>query len=376
MSLNPISTLNSIVEVSSSQDVIMILDSTNTETKQIPITEFNIAIQSSNLPLSGSFSGSFEGDGSGITGATGNAWDGQHSGDVSVTGSFTVSGPNSLVDFSNVENGVSGSFSGSYTGSFKGDGSGLYNITAETASYILSTGVDGPYGMDSILTSSHAVSSSFSLSSSYAVSSSTSLSSSYTLTADYVENPGSDSIFTSTGSFYATTNDLQITGSLEISGSFSSDTFNIGSNQGNTTVEGILNTKGKYKPAVRRVTLANTNDTYLITDNILYVDVTSDALGNNNTISIPSIKGQEITLLVKNPNHYPLRIQPATNGGNQYINDLSIIALELNNYKIDNINGFGTSQYPTYIKYHLICYESIFNVRFLMNVNFGKIYSR
>ena len=160
MSLNPISKLNSITEVSSSQDVIMIMDSTNTETKQIPISEFNTAIQNNINTLSGSFLGEFQGDGSNLTGVTGE-WDGSHLGDASITGSFVTSGSNTSVNFLGAENGVSGSFSGSYSGSFSGDGSGLINITIESASYIQSPGVDGPLGMDSVLSASYAVSSSY-----------------------------------------------------------------------------------------------------------------------------------------------------------------------------------------------------------------------
>jgi len=213
MSLNPISTLNTINEITSSEDVLMIMDASDTETKQILISEFNTAVQSNINVLSGSFLGDFQGDGSNLTGVTGE-WDGSHLGDASITGSFTVSGSNSLVDFSNVEGGVSGSFSGSYSGSFNGDGSGLFNITIESASYIQSTGVDGPYGMDSILSASYAVSSSYTISSSYAVSSSSTISSSYALTASYYDGPSG--VFTQTGSFYATTNDLQVTGSFDV----------------------------------------------------------------------------------------------------------------------------------------------------------------
>ena len=205
MSLNPISTLNTISEITSSEDVLMIMDASDTETKQILISEFNTTIQSTTLTLSGSFSGSFQGDGSSLTGVTGE-WDGSHLGDASITGSFTVSGSTSTVDFSNVEGGVSGSFSG--------DGSGLFNITIESASYIQSSGVDGPYGMDSILSASYAISSSSTISSSYAISSSSTISSSYALTASYYDVP--TGVFIKTGSFYATTNDLQVTGSFDV----------------------------------------------------------------------------------------------------------------------------------------------------------------
>lgn len=69
----------------------------------------------------GSF-GVLLGDGSGITGVTGE-WDGSLNGNASITGSLTVS--SSAVDFTN-STGVSGSFSGS----FVGNGSGLTDITA------------------------------------------------------------------------------------------------------------------------------------------------------------------------------------------------------------------------------------------------------
>lgn len=76
--------------------------------------------------FSGSFSGSFQGDGSLLTGVTAE-WDGSHLGDASITGSLIVSGANASVDFTNAEAGVSGSFSGS----FVGDGSGLTGIATE-----------------------------------------------------------------------------------------------------------------------------------------------------------------------------------------------------------------------------------------------------
>tara|TARA_B110000977_G_scaffold40028_1_gene53806 strand:+ start:1 stop:2319 length:2319 start_codon:yes stop_codon:yes gene_type:complete len=54
--------------------------------------------------------------------------------------------------------------SGSFSGSFVGDGSQLTNVTASiaaTASYISSSNVDGPYGFDSIITASYAVTASY-----------------------------------------------------------------------------------------------------------------------------------------------------------------------------------------------------------------------
>jgi hypothetical protein len=73
------------------------------------------------------FSGSFYGDGSNLTGLTVTTeWDGSRDGDSSITGSFVVSGSGANVDFTNAEAGVSGSFSGS----FVGDGSGLTGVTS------------------------------------------------------------------------------------------------------------------------------------------------------------------------------------------------------------------------------------------------------
>lgn len=73
------------------------------------------------------FSGSFVGDGSGLTGlSVSSEWDGSRNGDSSITGSFIVSGSTSTVDFTNVAN-ISGSV---FSGSFVGNGSGLTGVTA------------------------------------------------------------------------------------------------------------------------------------------------------------------------------------------------------------------------------------------------------
>lgn len=67
-----------------------------------------------------------------------------------------------------------GSFSGSFTGGFTGSlfGTSSWANNATTASYITGSNVYGPYGSNSILSSSFAVSSSRAISSSYAVTSS------------------------------------------------------------------------------------------------------------------------------------------------------------------------------------------------------------
>ena len=67
---------------------------------------------------------SFVGDGSGLTDVTAE-WDGSHNGDASITGSLTVSGSTAVVDFTDVA-AVSGS---TFSGSFVGDGSGLTGLT-------------------------------------------------------------------------------------------------------------------------------------------------------------------------------------------------------------------------------------------------------
>lgn len=74
--------------------------------------------------VSGSYSGSFQGDGTNLTGVTAE-WDGSLNGDAVITGSLTVSGSSKIVDFRNVS-AISGSI---FSGSFSGDGSGLTGLT-------------------------------------------------------------------------------------------------------------------------------------------------------------------------------------------------------------------------------------------------------
>ena len=73
---------------------------------------------------SSAFSGSFFGDGTNLTGVTAE-WDGSINGDAVITGSLTVSGSSKVVDFTNVT-AISGS---NFSGSFAGDGSGLTGLT-------------------------------------------------------------------------------------------------------------------------------------------------------------------------------------------------------------------------------------------------------
>ncbi len=88
MSVKKISQLNPLTsnEVTSSIDLLAIVDTTNTETKKITVDNL---LSGGNYSVSGSFSGSFQGDGSGITGVI-SEWDGSHNGNASITGSLTV----------------------------------------------------------------------------------------------------------------------------------------------------------------------------------------------------------------------------------------------------------------------------------------------
>ena len=86
----------------------------------------NEHIFNNSLIITGSVTSSvgFSGDGSGLTGITATAeWDGSRNGDASITGSLIVSSSNATIDFTNT-GGVSGSFSGSY----QGNGLGLTNL--------------------------------------------------------------------------------------------------------------------------------------------------------------------------------------------------------------------------------------------------------
>ena len=86
------------------------------------------------------FSGSYYGDGSNLTGLTAAAeWDGTLDGDAQITGSLIVSGTAVTVDFTNVES-ISGSI---FSGSFVGDGSGLTGVQADTFPYTGSAKITG-----------------------------------------------------------------------------------------------------------------------------------------------------------------------------------------------------------------------------------------
>lgn len=87
-----------------------------------------------------SFTGSYSGDGSGLTGVTATAdWNGIRDGDVQITGSMTVSGSGTTVNFTGTDS-VSGSI---FSGSFVGDGSGLTGITADAFPYTGSAEITG-----------------------------------------------------------------------------------------------------------------------------------------------------------------------------------------------------------------------------------------
>jgi hypothetical protein len=77
----------------------------------------------------------FVGDGSGLSGITSTTvWDGTHNGDAEITGSLVVSSSTATVNFLDTA-GVSGSFSGSY----EGDGS---NLTSLNIDNVTATGVN------------------------------------------------------------------------------------------------------------------------------------------------------------------------------------------------------------------------------------------
>ena len=273
--------------------------------KKVTIEDWVTLTNLNSGSFTGSFSGSFIGNGTNLTGVTAE-WDGSHFGDASITGSFTVSGSDASINFLEAENGTSGSFSGSYSGSYYGDGSGITGVTNVTASYITSSGVDGPYGMNSILSASHAITSSYVISSSNSDSSTYSLSSSNSLTASYYDgNTLQQNLFYQTGSFYATTNTVEITGSLGILGGL--ETTGLLYNKNNTTdtlnVKGPLVSNGEVRKRVTRKTIDNSNYTISSTDNIIYLFIASNSY-TNNIITLPNDLGRSFKFLVRNPNNH------------------------------------------------------------------------
>ena len=71
-----------------------------------------------------SFTGSFQGDGSGLTGIASTGWDGIRNGNAQITGSLVVSESGAVVDFTNTT-AISGS---TFSGSFVGNGAGLTGV--------------------------------------------------------------------------------------------------------------------------------------------------------------------------------------------------------------------------------------------------------
>lgn len=100
--------------------------------------------------LTGSFTGSFTGDGSQLTGIVSSKWSGSNpitrDSNVEITGSL------------NVTQGITGSLFG--TASFA--------VNASTSSFITGSNVFGPFGSNSVISASFAVSSSRAVSSSFA----------------------------------------------------------------------------------------------------------------------------------------------------------------------------------------------------------------
>jgi len=97
----------------------------NFSTKVVTVTGALVVSQNVNAT---SFTGSFQGDGSGLTGIPSTGWDGIRNGNAQITGSLRVSGSiGTIVDFTGVS-AISGSV---FSGSFVGNGSGLTGVTAD-----------------------------------------------------------------------------------------------------------------------------------------------------------------------------------------------------------------------------------------------------
>ena len=107
----------------------------------------NEHIINNDIVISGSISSSvgFFGDGTGLTGITSTAeWDGTRNGDAQITGSLVISGSNVSVDFINTTQVSATSFSGSYIG----NGSGLTNLNInglQASGSVLSGSFSGSY---------------------------------------------------------------------------------------------------------------------------------------------------------------------------------------------------------------------------------------
>ena len=139
---------------------------------------------------------------------------------ASLSGSFTGSGHIQLANTSSY-NFASASISASSLILWRGSGNtgqtaslAIISQTSDTASYVSSSNVDGPLGMDSIQTASYAVSAShveFADSASYALTSSHAVTASYAISASHVEFADSAS--------YALTSSHAITASYAVSAS-------------------------------------------------------------------------------------------------------------------------------------------------------------
>jgi hypothetical protein len=159
------------IQVSASHALTASYYNTSTLT---PVTAFNTFTGSYN---SGSFTGSFVGNGSGLTGITAE-WDGSHNGDASITGSLTVTDT------------ITANL-------FVGDGSGITGIvspTAITATYAISASYTDAVGF-----ASSSISASFAENSNTA---SIATSASYATTASYYGGSVLSASFASTASYY------------------------------------------------------------------------------------------------------------------------------------------------------------------------------
>jgi hypothetical protein len=207
-------------------------------------------LSSGSYSISGSFSGSFEGDGSNITGLA-SEWDGSHLGDASITGSLTLSG--SSIDL-NVLGNISASAISSST--YYGDGSNLTGITATTSSYALTasyveTSQTSSY-VETAQTASYvlnAISSSFStfaISASYAVSASheiiKEISSSYADTASFAQS--GDGMFSGSFSGSYVGDGSGLTGIIHTSASYALTSSYVNPLTQDVTITGALTVSG------------------------------------------------------------------------------------------------------------------------------------
>lgn len=159
------------------------------------------------------------------------------SGSAQITGSLGVTGSINIID-----GGITGSLYG--TSSWAISASYVANApTAETASYVLSSNVDGPLGMDSILSASYSVSSSNSRTASYAFNAETAS----FVTASSVFGPyGSSSIESASYAVSTSYTNYAVTASHALTASSADDFLVRGTLTAQTIVAQIITSSTQY----------------------------------------------------------------------------------------------------------------------------------